>query len=106
MVEEEDCLSTNNKMSFFLILLGILEREQEQSVVYGSIDFGKTVVSNEKYIELVSNALYILVNVLLLFVWLIVKGKIASPCVTLGLSWDNVLYTQTYQPFVGQKGET
>lgn len=33
---------------------GILEREQEQSVVYGSIDFGKTVVSSEKYVELVS----------------------------------------------------
>jgi len=34
------------------IIPGILEREQEQSVVYGSIDFGKTVVSNEKYLEL------------------------------------------------------
>ena len=33
---------------------GILEREQEQSVVYGSIDFGKTVVTNDKYKELVS----------------------------------------------------
>ena len=32
---------------------GILEREQEQSVVYGSIDFGKTVVPNDKYKELV-----------------------------------------------------
>uniref|UniRef100_A0A158R5N9 Clustered mitochondria protein homolog n=1 Tax=Syphacia muris TaxID=451379 RepID=A0A158R5N9_9BILA len=31
------------------IIPGILEREQEQSVVYGSIDFGKTVVSSEKY---------------------------------------------------------
>ena len=34
------------------IIPGILEREQEQSVVYGSIDFGKTVVSNDKYREL------------------------------------------------------
>ncbi|XP_059147572.1 clustered mitochondria protein homolog isoform X2 [Physella acuta] len=34
------------------IIPGILEREQEQSVVYGSVDFGKTVVSNEKYREL------------------------------------------------------
>ncbi|GMT19885.1 hypothetical protein PFISCL1PPCAC_11182 [Pristionchus fissidentatus] len=34
------------------IIPGILEREQEQSVVYGSIDFGKTVVSHEKYHEL------------------------------------------------------
>ncbi|XP_054857131.1 clustered mitochondria protein homolog isoform X1 [Eublepharis macularius] len=34
------------------IIPGILEREQEQSVVYGSIDFGKTVVSHAKYLEL------------------------------------------------------
>ncbi|KAL0973150.1 hypothetical protein UPYG_G00199620 [Umbra pygmaea] len=34
------------------IIPGILEREQEQSVIYGSIDFGKTVVSHEKYLEL------------------------------------------------------
>ena len=36
---------------------GILEREQEQSVVYGSIDFGKTVVTNDKYKELVGLSL-------------------------------------------------
>lgn len=36
------------------IIPGILEREQEQSVVYGSIDFGKTVLSSPKYLELVS----------------------------------------------------
>lgn len=45
-------------MELYLYLIktfsGILEREQEQSVVYGSIDFGKTVVKNEKYNELVS----------------------------------------------------
>ncbi|XP_029648637.1 clustered mitochondria protein homolog [Octopus sinensis] len=34
------------------IIPGILERDQEQSVVYGSVDFGKTVVSNPKYEEL------------------------------------------------------
>uniref|UniRef100_A0A3Q3GWQ3 Clustered mitochondria protein homolog n=1 Tax=Labrus bergylta TaxID=56723 RepID=A0A3Q3GWQ3_9LABR len=34
------------------IIPGILEREQEQSVIYGSIDFGKTVVSHIKYLEL------------------------------------------------------
>ncbi|XP_060085603.1 clustered mitochondria protein homolog [Ylistrum balloti] len=34
------------------IIPGILEREQEQSVVYGSIDFGKTVVTNDKYQEI------------------------------------------------------
>lgn len=33
------------------IIPGILEREQEQSVVYGSIDFGKTVVSNPRLID-------------------------------------------------------
>uniref|UniRef100_A0A8R1DIF2 Clustered mitochondria protein homolog n=1 Tax=Caenorhabditis japonica TaxID=281687 RepID=A0A8R1DIF2_CAEJA len=38
------------------IIPGILEREQEQSVVYGSIDFGKTVVSDEKYHELLEDA--------------------------------------------------
>jgi len=34
------------------IIPGILEREQEQSVVYGSIDFGKTVVTQSKYLDL------------------------------------------------------
>lgn len=34
------------------IIPGILDREQEQSVVYGSIDFGKTVVTCDKYVEL------------------------------------------------------
>ncbi|MBV96923.1 Clustered mitochondria protein, partial [Eschrichtius robustus] len=34
------------------IIPGILERDQEQSVVYGSIDFGKTVVSHPRYLEL------------------------------------------------------
>ena len=34
------------------IIPGILDREQEQSVVYGSIDFGKTVVVDKKYQEL------------------------------------------------------
>jgi protein TIF31 len=34
------------------IIPGILEREQEQSVVYGSVDFGKTVVTSEKYKDL------------------------------------------------------
>ena len=38
------------------IIPGILEREQEQSVVYGSIDFGKTVVSSPKYLELLQKA--------------------------------------------------
>ncbi|UMM24620.1 hypothetical protein L5515_004766 [Caenorhabditis briggsae] len=38
------------------IIPGILEREQEQSVVYGSIDFGKTVVSDEKYHALLEDA--------------------------------------------------
>lgn len=38
------------------IIPGILERDQEQSVVYGSIDFGKTVVTNPKYLELLNKA--------------------------------------------------
>lgn len=31
------------------IIPGILEKEQEQSVVYGSIDFGKTIVTHDDY---------------------------------------------------------
>ncbi|KAI8036320.1 protein clueless [Drosophila gunungcola] len=38
------------------IIPGILEREQEQSVVYGSIDFGKTVLSHPKYLDLLRQA--------------------------------------------------
>ena len=38
------------------IIPGILEREQEQSVVYGSIDFGKTVVTQSKYLDLLQKA--------------------------------------------------
>ena len=38
------------------IIPGILEREQEQSVVYGSIDFGKTVVTHPKYMDLLQKA--------------------------------------------------
>uniref|UniRef100_A0A182FUP9 Clustered mitochondria protein homolog n=1 Tax=Anopheles albimanus TaxID=7167 RepID=A0A182FUP9_ANOAL len=38
------------------IIPGILEREQEQSVVYGSIDFGKTVLTHPKYLELLNSA--------------------------------------------------
>uniref|UniRef100_A0A914DXN8 Clustered mitochondria protein homolog n=1 Tax=Acrobeloides nanus TaxID=290746 RepID=A0A914DXN8_9BILA len=34
------------------IIPGILEKDQEQSVVYGSIDFGKTVVGSAEYEEL------------------------------------------------------
>lgn len=42
------------------IIPGILEREQEQSVIYGSVDFGKTVMSHPKYVELLSKAAPIL----------------------------------------------
>lgn len=35
------------------IIPGILERDQEQSVVYGSVDFGKTVLTHSKYMDLV-----------------------------------------------------
>jgi hypothetical protein len=37
-----------------LFFLGILEKEQEQSVVYGSTDFGKSCTTNEKYKQLVN----------------------------------------------------
>ena len=43
----------NNMM---IIYQGILEREQEQSVVYGSIDFGKTIVTHSKYLDLLQKA--------------------------------------------------
>ncbi|XP_053609016.1 clustered mitochondria protein homolog isoform X2 [Plodia interpunctella] len=38
------------------IIPGILEKEQEQSVVYGSIDFGTTVLTHPQYMELLSKA--------------------------------------------------
>lgn len=38
------------------IIPGILEREQDQSVVYGSVDFGKTCLSHPKYMELLGKA--------------------------------------------------
>ncbi|GAA51046.1 protein TIF31 [Clonorchis sinensis] len=36
------------------IIPGILEKEQEQLVVYGSIDFGKTVLTDKRYEDLLS----------------------------------------------------
>lgn len=42
------------------IIPGILEREQEQSVIYGSVDFGQTVMSHPKYLELLAKAAPIL----------------------------------------------
>eukprot|EP00794_Sanderia_malayensis_P014402 gene14402-15902_t len=38
------------------IIPGILQREQENSVVYGSIDGGKTISGNEKFLELLKTA--------------------------------------------------
>ncbi|XP_029826226.2 clustered mitochondria protein homolog [Ixodes scapularis] len=38
------------------IIPGILEREQDQSVVYGSVDFGKTVVTRQDYLDLLKKA--------------------------------------------------
>ena len=38
----------------FFSTTGILQREQEQSVVYGSIDSGKNISSHAKFLELVS----------------------------------------------------
>eukprot|EP00061_Rhincodon_typus_P017971 g46932.t1 len=34
------------------IIPGILEQEQDQNVVYGLVDFGKTVISNHEYINI------------------------------------------------------
>ena len=47
-------LSFRSAASFDVLprFLGILEKEQEQSVVYGSTDFGKSCTSNEKYRDL------------------------------------------------------
>ena len=42
--------------NIMIIYQGILEREQEQSVVYGSIDFGKTIVTHSKYLDLLQKA--------------------------------------------------
>ena len=36
------------------IIPGILDKDQEQSVVHGSTDFGKTCATNAKYNELVN----------------------------------------------------
>ncbi|XP_069475473.1 clustered mitochondria protein homolog [Ambystoma mexicanum] len=38
------------------IIPGILDRKEDQSVVYGSIDFGKTVSSSAKYLALLQKA--------------------------------------------------
>ncbi|EDO49938.1 predicted protein, partial [Nematostella vectensis] len=38
------------------IIPGILQREQEQSVVYGSIDSGKTTATHDKFLELLEAA--------------------------------------------------
>lgn len=38
------------------IIPGILQREQEQSVIYGSVDSGKNVSSHGKFLELLHNA--------------------------------------------------
>ena len=43
----------NFSHNFFCCSLGILQREQEQSVVYGSVDSGKSISSHDKFLELV-----------------------------------------------------
>ena len=42
-------------LEIYFNVLGILQREQENSVVYGSIDGGKTLSGNEKFLELVGS---------------------------------------------------
>jgi Cdc6-like AAA superfamily ATPase len=44
-----------------------LEKEQEQSVVYGSTDFGKTCATNEKYRELVNKQNIFKINLFVFF---------------------------------------
>lgn len=56
---------------------GILQREQEQSVVYGSIDSGKNVASQEKFMELVRHNIIKLWGVTLL-------PSLAPGCSTIG----------------------
>lgn len=41
------------------IIPGILQREQENSVVYGSVDGGKTIATHEKFLEKVSEIVFI-----------------------------------------------
>ena len=41
---------------YVFLTAGILEKEQEQSVVQGSIDFGKTVVNDSRYKTLLEKA--------------------------------------------------
>ena len=36
------------------IIPGILDKEQDKSVVYGSIDFGKTILTHPTYLEMVT----------------------------------------------------
>ena len=45
-----------NIKNWLILVAGILERDQEQSVVYGSIDFGKTIVTHSKYLDLLQKA--------------------------------------------------
>lgn len=45
--------ATSATLSNHELVLGILEREQEQSIVHGSIDFGKNVLTNKEYTDLI-----------------------------------------------------
>lgn len=42
------------------IIPGILDREQHEPIVYGSVDSGKTIIGNEIYEELLQNSSRIL----------------------------------------------
>ena len=43
-----------NHLSLSLSFSGLLQKEQDSAVVYGSIDTGKTVFTHDKFQELVS----------------------------------------------------
>lgn len=46
-------LLVSSLVVLFFCCAGILQREQEQSVVYGSVDAGKNISSHDKFLELV-----------------------------------------------------
>ena len=50
-------LSLSLSLSPLCLSSGLLQKEQDSAVVYGSIDTGKTVITHDKFSELVSKFL-------------------------------------------------
>jgi protein TIF31 len=61
------------------IIPGILDKDQEQSVVHGSTDFGKTCATNPKYNELVNKKQEKLIKYLN-FIFFLKKKKLDKVC--------------------------